>query len=75
MINLLERFQYRGLSEFLPQWQDYDALAGQAINLISPESTIQVMSDGITEQGELRYIHDGQLHTLSNSHISIRFAS
>lgn len=75
MIDLLERFQYSGLREFLPQWQEYDALAKQPINLISRDSTIQVMSDGITDQGELRYIHNGQRHTLSNSHISIRFAS
>lgn len=75
MITLLERFQNCGLNEFLPQWQEYDALANQQISLIGPNDTINVIPCGINEQGELRYLHNEQLHTLSNSHISIRFAS
>ncbi len=75
MITLLERFQDCGLHEFLPQWQEYDALANQQISLVGPDNTINVIPCGITQQGELRYLHNNQLHTLSNSHISIRFAS
>jgi len=75
MINLLERFQDCGLNEFIPQWQNYDALANQQVNLVGPDQTITVTACGINEQGELLYLYDNQLHTLSNSHISIRFAS
>lgn len=75
MTNLLERFQDCGLSELLPQWQDYDALANQQVKLISPEGTLDVTACGINSQGELLYTHNEQLHTLSNSHTSIRFAS
>ncbi|MDT8370474.1 MAG: biotin--[acetyl-CoA-carboxylase] ligase [Gammaproteobacteria bacterium] len=75
MITLLERFQDCGLNEFLPQWQQYDALANQHISLVGPDDTIDVIPCGINQHGELRYLHNDKLHTLSNSHISIRFNS
>jgi len=76
MINTLENFQSRGLQDFIPHWENYDALANQSINLISDDSPpLSVTAEGINQQGELLYRHNGQLHTLSNSHISIRFIS
>ena len=76
MINTLENFQSHGLQDFIPHWANYDALANQSINLISDDSPpLNVTAEGINQQGELLYRHNGQLHTLSNSHISIRFAS
>lgn len=75
MIKTLEQFQTHGLSNFIPQWPNYDALANQAITLISENEHIDAIACGINEQGELRYMIDNELHSLSNSHISIRFAS
>jgi len=75
MINTLEQFQISGLRNFASQWPDYDALADQAITLIDGNNHIDVMAKGINEQGELQYQLDNQLHTLSNSHVSIRFSS
>jgi BirA family transcriptional regulator, biotin operon repressor / biotin---[acetyl-CoA-carboxylase] ligase len=75
MIETLELFQTRGLSDFIPQWQNYDALANQSITLISENKHLDAVACGINEQGELRYMINDKLHTLSNSHVSIRFAS
>lgn len=74
MIITLEHFQRRGLIDFIPQWPQYDALANHSINLISDKDSVTVIARGINEQGELRYEHENTLHTLSNSHVSIRFA-
>lgn len=75
MIITLQHFQRRGLTDFLPQWPQYDALLNHSINLISDKDTLNVIARGINEWGELRYEHQNTVHTLSNSHISIRFAS
>ena len=75
MIETLEQFQINGLNNFMPQWSDYDALAAQAITLINGDEHIDAIALGINEQGELRYQQDNKIHTLSNSHIRIRFAS
>ena len=75
MIETLQQFQTRGLSDFIPQWPNYDALANQSITLISDSERVNAVACGITGQGELRYKIDDELHTLSNSHVSIRFAS
>jgi len=75
MIETLEQFQINGLHNFIPQWSDYDALADQAITLINGDEHFDAIARGINKQGELRYQHDGEIHTLSNSHVSIRFAS
>ncbi|MDH5357238.1 MAG: biotin--[acetyl-CoA-carboxylase] ligase [Gammaproteobacteria bacterium] len=75
MIETLELFQHSGLNHFLPQWPNYDALADQTITLISDHDKLTVQARGINDQGELRYQHNNMLHTLSNSHVSIRFSS
>ncbi len=75
MIETIEHFQHRGLSDYLPLWSQYDALDNQAIKLISPEGQFIARACGINEQGELRYQRGDKIETLSNSHISIRFAS
>lgn len=75
MIETLELFSHRGLSDFLPLWPQYDALHNQAINIISENGQITALACGINEQGELRYMRDQQVAYLSNSHLSIRFAS
>jgi len=75
MIETLERFQTRGLRDFLPQWTQYDALADSLIDLIYDDKTITVKACGISDTGELQYQHNNQLHTLANSHVSIRLSS
>ncbi len=75
MITTLEHFQRRGLTDFIPQWPQYDALANHPVTLISDTESLNVIARGINERGELRYEHENTLHTLSNSHVSIRFAS
>ena len=75
MINTLEQFQTSGLREFIPQWPHYDALADQPITLVDGNSRTEAIARGINEQGELQYQIDNKLHTLSTSHISIRFSS
>ncbi|MTI62634.1 biotin--[acetyl-CoA-carboxylase] ligase [Methylophaga sp.] len=75
MIETIQLFEHRGLSDFLPLWPQYDALHEQAITLIDGEQRIPALACGINDQGELRYLRDNQIHQLSNSHISIRFAS
>ena len=75
MITTLEQFQKSGLHDFIPQWPHYDALANQAIKLIGEDEEINATAHGINEHGQLLYSHNDEIHTLSNSHISIRFAS
>ncbi|MDG1687540.1 MAG: biotin--[acetyl-CoA-carboxylase] ligase [Gammaproteobacteria bacterium] len=75
MIETLTLFQARGLQDFVPLWSQYDALHNATIQLISDDVTQTVKAQGIDENGALRYEHQNQLHTLSNSHVSIRFAS
>jgi BirA family biotin operon repressor/biotin-[acetyl-CoA-carboxylase] ligase len=75
MIETIQVFEHRGLSDFLPLWPQYDALHEQAITLVDGEQRTPALACGINEQGELRYLRDSQVHLLSNSHISIRFAS
>ena len=75
MIKTIEIFQYRGLSDFIPLWNQYDALANQTITMINGNYQFTALSCGINEQGELRYMRNNTIKTLSNSHISIRFSS
>ena len=75
MIETLQHFQSHGLHDFISQWPQYDALHNQAITLINDCERTDAIARGINEQGELRYQIGDQIHTLSNSHISIRFAS
>lgn len=75
MIETIQLFEHRGLSDFLPLWPQYDALHDQVITLVDGDQKIPALACGINEQGELRYMRDNQIHLLSNSHISIRFAS
>lgn len=75
MIETLTLFQARGLQDFVPLWPQYDALHNATINLISEHETIVAKAHGIDDEGQLRYEHRDQVHTLSNSHVSIRFAS
>jgi BirA family biotin operon repressor/biotin-[acetyl-CoA-carboxylase] ligase len=74
MIKTIELFQHRGLSDFLPLWHQYDAFDNQTVRLISDMGQITALACGINEQGELRYMHNNKIETLSNSHVSIRFA-
>jgi BirA family biotin operon repressor/biotin-[acetyl-CoA-carboxylase] ligase len=75
MITTLEHFQHTGLTDFIPQWSQYDALANHPVTLVSDKDSLNVIARGINERGELRYEHENKLHTLSNSHVSIRFSS
>lgn len=75
MIETIELFEHRGLNDFLPVWAQYDALHNQHITLIDGDTRTSAIACGINDQGELQYMRDNQLHTLSNGHISIRFAS
>lgn len=71
----LASFLHKGLADFLPQWQQYDALHNSPIHILTEQGRITALACGINEQGELRYMHNQQLGSLSNSHVSIRFAS
>ena len=75
MTETLQHFQSHGLHDFISQWPSYDALHNQAITLINNTESIDAIARGINEQGELRYQIGEAMHTLSNSHISIRFSS
>ncbi|OUR64234.1 biotin--[acetyl-CoA-carboxylase] ligase [Methylophaga sp. 42_25_T18] len=75
MIKTIELFQHRGLSDFIPLWPQYDALDNQTVTLISESSKFTALACGINEQGELRYMRNNKIETLSNSHVSIRFTS
>lgn len=75
MIETLQHFQHHGLHDFISQWPQYDALDNQAITLINDSERTNAIARGINEHGELRYQIADEIHTLSNSHISIRFAS
>ncbi len=75
MIETLERFQTHGLTDFIAQWPQYDALAEQEITLIDSEQHIHAKACGINSDGALRYQIDNEIHTLTNSHTSIRFTS
>lgn len=74
MIETLQHFQHHGLRDFIKQWSQYDALHNQAITLINHSEHTAAIARGINEQGELRYQISDEIHTLSNSHISIKFA-
>lgn len=74
MIATFEDFQHHGLHDIVHQWQQYDVLLDRAITLINHPQHTNAIARGINEQGELRYQVGNQLHTLTNSHISITFA-
>lgn len=73
MINTLSLFEHRGLQDYLPLWSRFDALHDQVVKLVEGESATTVKACGINQDGELCYEHKGQLMTLSNSAVSIRF--
>ena len=75
MINTLEQFQTSGLRNYTAQWPLYDALANQPVTLIDKDNRTDVIARGINDKGELQYQLNDELHTLANSHISIRFSS
>ncbi|MEX0616091.1 MAG: biotin--[acetyl-CoA-carboxylase] ligase, partial [Methylophaga sp.] len=75
ILSALDSFLHKGLADFLPQWPQYDALHNSAIHILTEQGRITALACGINEQGELRYMHNQQLGSLSNSHVSIRFAS
>jgi BirA family biotin operon repressor/biotin-[acetyl-CoA-carboxylase] ligase len=75
MIETLQNFQSHGLHNFISQWPQYDALHNQTITLINKSESTQAIARGINDQGELCYQIGEEIHTLSNSHISIRFSS
>lgn len=75
MIETFQQFQHHGLHDFISQWPQYDALHNQAITLIDDSTHTNAIARGINEQGELLFQVDDKIHTLSNSHISIRFTS
>ncbi|PHS26178.1 MAG: biotin--[acetyl-CoA-carboxylase] ligase [Methylophaga sp.] len=74
MIETLQHFQSHGLHDFISQWSQYDALHNQTITLIDDSVHTDAIARGINDQGELRYQIGEEVHTLSNSRISIRFA-
>ena len=46
MIKTIELFQYRGLSDFIPLWHQYDALDNQAITMIGNNfQTLQTLQN------------------------------
>jgi BirA family biotin operon repressor/biotin-[acetyl-CoA-carboxylase] ligase len=75
MIETIELFEHRGLTDFVPLWPQYDALHEQAITLIDGAQKSTAIACGINDQGELRYLQNNEIKLLSNSHVSIRFAS
>ncbi|AFJ01790.1 Biotin-protein ligase / Biotin operon repressor [Methylophaga frappieri] len=75
IMSALKLFQHQGLTEFLPHWPALDALHEQSIVIKTEQGSLQATACGINEKGELRYMHNQQLDTLSSSHVSIRFAS
>jgi len=75
MIETLQHFQGHGLHDFVCQWPQYDALHNQSITLINDSEHTQATARGINAQGELLYQIGKEIHTLVNSHISIRFSS
>lgn len=75
ILSALDVFVHKGLADFLPQWPQYDALHNCPIHILTEHGSITALACGINEQGELRYMHNQQLGSLSNSHVSIRFAS
>ena len=75
MIETITLFQARGLQDFLPLWSHYDALHNAKIKLISNEKTLIAKACGINGEGQFLYEYQDQIHALSSSHISIRFAS
>lgn len=75
ILSTLTVFMHKGLSDYLPQWPQYDALHNCPIHILTEQGRITALACGINEQGELRYMYNQQLGSLSNSHVSIRFAS
>lgn len=75
ILTTLDVFMHKGLADFLPQWPQFDALHNSPIHILTEQGSITALACGINEQGELRYMHNQQLGSLSNSHVSIRFAS
>lgn len=75
MIETLQHFQRHGLTSFITKWPQYDALHNKMITLSSDTEQFTALAQGINEQGELRYLREDKIYTLSNSHVSIRLAS
>lgn len=73
MLQNLPIFAYHGLSPFLPQWQQYDALVNCPINVITPEKTLSGVMRGLNEKGELLLEDDqGAIQSFCYGEVSVR---
>ncbi len=72
LIVAFEKFAQEGLSLFLREWQQYDALFGKAITLQCHNETVTGVAQGINEQGHLKIqLPDGEIKAFSSGDTSI----
>ncbi len=68
----LTLFNQKGLSYFLPQWDEYDILHHQAVHIIEEHRTLSGVVVGVDAQGQLRVNVAGVEHVLTSARASVR---
>ncbi len=71
LITMLNDFQQHGLSYFLPQWRQWDALADHAISFQHGGQTHQGIARGITDAGALLLQQHDEIHTFFSGEVSL----
>jgi len=70
---VLSGFPNQKLLAYLPDWQQFDVLAGHKVTVTQGQTTLQGHADGINTQGALRLIQSGG-NCLPITHGSVRIA-
>jgi len=68
-------FEREGLTPFMAEWAQWDALAGHEISLDLPAGTLQGIARGIDESGALLLAHNGKLQRHHSGEVSVRLAT
>ena len=68
----IRRFEPQGFVQFQQDWNERDAYAGQAVELLLADRRIQGVAQGVDEQGALLLIQDGKLQRFHSGEVSLR---
>jgi BirA family biotin operon repressor/biotin-[acetyl-CoA-carboxylase] ligase len=72
IIQSISEFERHGLQGFLDEWQKYDAILGEDVELIAGESSRFGKARGISESGALLLETDGITQEVQGGEISLR---
>ncbi len=72
LVRAIVDFERQGLTPFLTEWAQWDALAGNEITLDLPMGSLQGVVRGVDENGALLLICNGKLQRYHSGEVSVR---